>query len=170
MSGSRTGKVYLLGAGPGGSGYLTVSAQRLLSRADALVYDALVDSELLQQLPVTCEQWQVGKRGGQPSTPQPEINQLLVRLCQEGKQVVRLKSGDPFVFGRAAVEIQALKAADCAFEVVPGLSSALVAPLLAGIPLTDPVLSRGFCVFTAHDLDALDWEVLARLETVVLLM
>lgn len=168
MSGS--GKVYLLGAGPGDSGYLTVAGQRLLNRADALVYDALVDSGLLQRLPASCEQWHVGKRGGQPSTPQSEINRLLVRLCQEGKQVVRLKSGDPFVFGRAAVEIQALKTAGCAFEVVPGLSSALVAPLLAGIPLTDPVLSRGFGVFTAHDLDALDWEGLARLDTVVFLM
>lgn len=172
MSESEVGlaKVYLLGAGPGGSGYLTVYGRRLLCRADALVYDALIDSGLLQLLPKTCEQWHVGKRGGRPSTPQGEINRLLVRLCQEGKQVVRLKSGDPFVFGRAAVEIAALKAADCAFEVVPGLSSALVAPLLAGIPLTDPVLSRGFGVFTAHDLDALDWTVLARLDTVVLLM
>lgn len=164
------GKVYLLGAGPGDSRYLTVYGQSLLKQADALVYDALVDSMLLQQLPVTCEQWHVGKRGGQPSTPQYEINQCLVRLAQAGKQVVRLKSGDPFVFGRSAAEIQALKAAGCDFEVVPGLSSALVAPLLVGIPLTDPVLSRGFGVFTAHDLDALDWDAIARLDTIVLLM
>jgi uroporphyrinogen III methyltransferase / synthase len=167
---SNSGKVYLLGAGPGDRRYLTLAAQQLLNRADALVCDALVDSSLLQELPATCEQWLVGKRGGMPSTPQVEINQLLVRLCQAGKQVVRLKSGDPFIFGRAAAEIQALKAAGCCFEVVPGLSSALVAPLLAGIPLSDPVLSRGFGVFTAHDLDALDWIALARLETVVLLM
>ncbi len=168
--GTGVAKVYLLGAGPGGSAYLTVRGERLLHQADALVYDALVDGGILQLLPEICEQWHVGKRGGRPSTSQDEINRLLVRLCQEGKQVVRLKSGDPFVFGRAAVEIAALKAAGCAFEVVPGLSSALVAPLLAGIPLTDPVLSRGFGVFTAHDLDALDWTVLARLDTVVLLM
>ncbi len=165
-----TGTVYLLGAGPGDIGYLTVRGQRLLNQADALVYDALVDSSLLQEIPATCEQWHVGKRGGQSSTPQADINQLLVRLCQSGKQVVRLKSGDPFVFGRAAAEIQALKAAGCLFEVVPGLSSALVAPLLAGIPLTDPVLSRGFSVFTAHDLDALEWKAIARLETTVFLM
>jgi uroporphyrinogen III methyltransferase / synthase len=166
----KRGKVYLLGAGPGDRRYLTLAAQQLLNQADALVCDALVDSSLLQEIPSTCEQWLVGKRGGAPSTPQTEINQLLIRLCQAGKQVVRLKSGDPFIFGRAAAEIQALKTANCLFEVVPGLSSALVAPLLAGIPLSDPVLSRGFGVFTAHDLDALDWEVLARLETVVLLM
>ncbi len=164
------GKVYLLGAGPGSSRYLTVGGQQILNKADALVYDALVDSALLQQIPADCEQWHVGKRGGAPSTPQVEINQLLVRLCQAGKQVVRLKAGDPFIFGRAAAEIQALQVENCAFEVIPGLSSALVAPLLAGVPLTDPVLSRGFGVFTAHDLDALDWEVIARLQTVVLLM
>ncbi|PZO49706.1 MAG: uroporphyrinogen-III C-methyltransferase [Phormidesmis priestleyi] len=164
------GKVYLLGAGPGDERYLTVHGQRLLAQADALVYDALVDNTLLQQLPVTCEQWHVGKRGGQPSTPQTDINQLLVQLAQAGKQVVRLKSGDPFIFGRAAAEIQALKAAGCLFEVVPGISSVLAAPLLAGIPLTDPVLSRGFGAFTAHELDALDWDALARLDALVLLM
>lgn len=165
-----SGAVYLLGAGPGNIGYLTVRGQHLLNQADALVYDALVDSSLLQEIPITCEQWHVGKRGGEPSTPQSEINQLLVRLCQAGKRVVRLKSGDPFVFGRAAAEIQALKDAGCHFEVVPGLSSVLVAPLLAGIPLTDLVLSRGFAAFTAHDLDALDWKAIARLETTVFLM
>jgi uroporphyrinogen III methyltransferase / synthase len=167
---SNIGKVYLLGAGPGDRRYLTLWGQQLLNQADALVCDALVDSSLLQEVPIRCEQWLVGKRGGMASTPQTDINQLLVRLCQAGKQVVRLKSGDPFIFGRAAVEIQALKAAGCPYEVVPGLSSALAAPLLAGIPLSDPVLSRGFGVFTAHDLDALDWVILAHLETVVLLM
>jgi uroporphyrinogen III methyltransferase/synthase len=174
MSESRSkqggGKVYLVGAGPGDRRYLTVYAQQLLAQADALVYDALADSSLQQQLPTHCELWQVGKRGGQASTPQAEINHLLVQLAQAGKQVVRLKSGDPFIFGRAAAEIQALKRADCAFEVVPGLSSVLAAPLLSGIPLSDPVLSRGFGAFSAHELDALDWEVLARLESVVLLM
>ncbi|MEO1623076.1 MAG: uroporphyrinogen-III C-methyltransferase, partial [Cyanobacteria bacterium J06632_3] len=167
---SGSGKVYLLGAGPGEVGYLTVRGQQLLAQADALVYDALVDSALLQSLAAGCEEFHVGKRGGQPSTPQAEINQLLVTLCQAGKQVVRLKAGDPFIFGRAAAEIQALRAKGCDFEVVPGVSSALAGPLLAGVPLTDPVLSRGFGVFTAHDLDALDWEAIARLETVVLLM
>ncbi|MFK8182620.1 MAG: uroporphyrinogen-III C-methyltransferase [Phormidesmis sp.] len=169
-SASQSGKVYLLGAGTGDVRYLSVYGQRLLAQADALVYDALVDGSLLQAIPMHCTQHFVGKRGGAPSTSQDNINQLLVQLVQAGKQVVRLKSGDPFVFGRAATEIQALRAADCSFEVVPGLSSALVAPLLAGIPLTDPVLSRGFGTFTAHDLEALDWEALARLDTLVFLM
>ena len=165
-----SGKVYLLGAGPGSIDYLTVRGQQVLYQADSLVYDALVDARLLSQLPPTCEALYVGKRGGQPSTPQREINQLLVGRCQQGNQVVRLKSGDPFIFGRAAGEIQALKAANCDFEVIPGISSALAAPLLSAIPLTDPALSHGFGVFTAHNLPTLDWATLANLETLVLLM
>ncbi len=165
------GKVYLVGAGLGTVAYLTVQAQQLLTQAEVLVYDALVeDSELLQLTSPDCLKFDVGKRGGKPSTPQAEINQLLVEQCQQRKQVVRLKSGDPFIFGRSSSEIQALLAADCSFEVVPGISSALAAPLLAGIPLTDPVMSRGFAVVTAHQPDALDWETLARMETLVILM
>ncbi|GAA6619197.1 uroporphyrinogen-III C-methyltransferase [Scytonema sp. NUACC26] len=164
------GKVYLVGAGPGDLTYLTVKAYKLLSLAEVLIYDALVDTDLLQHIPPDCLQINVGKRGGQPSTPQTEINNLLVQYCQLGRQVVRLKSGDPFIFGRCTSEIEALKAADCAFEVIPGISSALAAPLLAGIPLTDPVMSRCFAVLTAHEPDALDWEALSRLETLVILM
>ncbi|MBD1880591.1 uroporphyrinogen-III C-methyltransferase [Coleofasciculus sp. FACHB-T130] len=166
----RTGKVYLVGAGPGDVAYLTVKAQHLLVEAEVLVYDALVDAQLLELVPESCLKLDVGKRGGQPSTPQAEINQLLVEHCQHSKQVVRLKSGDPFIFGRSTSEIQALIAAGCPFEVVPGISSALAAPLLAGIPLTDPVMSRGFTVITAHEPDVLDWEALARMETLVILM
>lgn len=167
---TASGKVYLLGAGPGRIDYLTVRGQHILQQADCLIYDALVDQRLLSQLSATCETIQVGKRGGQPSTPQTDINQLLVTHCQQGKRVVRLKSGDPFIFGRAAGEIQALRAANCNFEVIPGVSSALAAPLLSAIPLTDPVLSHGFGVFTAHNLQNLDWTTLAHLETLVFLM
>ncbi len=112
----------------------------------------------------------VGKRGGLPSTPQSEINDLLVKYCQQGKLVIRLKSGDPFIFGRCILEIQALKTAGCDFEAIPGISSALAAPLFAGIPLTDAVMSRCFAVFSAHQPDILDWEALSRLDTLVLLM
>ena len=164
------GKVYLVGAGPGDVAYLTVRAQQLLTEAEVLVYDALVDAQLLQLVSSECLKFDVGKRGGKPSTPQTEIDQLLVEQCQRGLQVVRLKSGDPFIFGRTSSEIQALIAAGCPFEVVPGISSALAAPLLAGIPLTDPVMSRGFAVVSAHEPDALDWEALARIDTLVLLM
>jgi len=164
------GKVYLVGAGPGDVDYLTVKARRLLWVAEVLVYDALVDAQLLQLVKPSCLKLDVGKRGGQPSTPQAEINQLLVEQCQLGKQVVRLKSGDPFIFGRSTSEIEALISSSCPFEVVPGISSAMAAPLLAGIPLTDPVLSRCFAVLTAHEPDALDWETLAGIETLVILM
>lgn len=164
------GKVYLVGAGLGDVAYLTLRAKKLLAIAQVLVYDALVDAELLQLVPPDCLKLDVGKRGGKPSTSQAEINQLLIKYCQQGKQVVRLKAGDPFIFGRSSVEIQALKAAGCDLEVVPGISSALAAPLLANIPLTDPVLSRCFAVCTAHEPDALNWEALISIETLVILM
>ncbi|MEH2423510.1 MAG: uroporphyrinogen-III C-methyltransferase [Nostoc sp.] len=164
------GKVYLVGAGPGDVAYLTVKAYNLLAAAQVLIYDALVDAQLLQCVPPDCLKLDVGKRGGKPSTTQAEINKLLVKHCQQGKQVVRLKSGDPLIFGRCTSEIEALKASGCDFELVPGISSALAAPLLAGIPLTDPVLSRTFAVFTAHEPEVLDWEALSRLETLVILM
>lgn len=166
----QAGKVYIVGAGPGDINYLTVQAQKVLMQAEVLVYDALVDTQLLQLVPANCCLFDVGKRGGKPSTKQTEINSLLVEQCQQGKQVVRLKSGDPFIFGRSTSEIQALKKAGCNFEVIPGISSALAAPLLAGIPLTDPVLSRCFAVFSAHEPDELDWEAISRMETLVILM
>jgi uroporphyrinogen III methyltransferase / synthase len=165
-----TGKVYLVGSGVGSLAYLTVRGQQLLSAAEVLVYDALVDGELLQLVPPTCRMLDVGKRGGMPSAAQADINQLLVDQALQGKQIVRLKSGDPFIFGRSTAEIQALIEADCEFEVVPGISSALAAPLLAGIPLTDPVLSRCFAVLSAHEPGELEWEALARIETLVILM
>ncbi|NJR65791.1 MAG: uroporphyrinogen-III C-methyltransferase [Leptolyngbyaceae cyanobacterium CRU_2_3] len=164
------GKVYLVGSGVGSADYLTMRAHHLLTEAEVVIYDALVDEALLQLVPETCLKLNVGKRGGQPSLPQAQINRLLIEHCQHNQQIVRLKSGDPFVFGRCTSEIQALIEAKCPFEVVPGISSALAAPLLANIPLTDPVLSRCFAVLSAHDLEALDWQSLARLETLVILM
>jgi uroporphyrinogen III methyltransferase/synthase len=167
---TQPGQVYIVGAGPGRLDFLTIRGRDLLMQADCLVHDALVDPDLLSLLPRDCEIFDVGKRGGKPSTTQAEIDQLLVELCRRGHQVVRLKSGDPFIFGRTTSELQALKAADCPFEVVPGVSSALAAPLLAGIPLTDPVWSHSFGVVTGHDPDLLDWPTLARLHTLVVLM
>jgi len=166
----QVGKVYLVGSGPGDAAYLTLQAREILARAEVLIYDALVDGDLIDLVPDTCLKLDVGKRGGQPSTPQSEINRLIVEHCQQGKQVVRLKNGDPFIFGRAQSEIGALRKANCVFEIIPGLSSALVAPLMAGIPLTDPQLSRSFTVVTAHDPDGLDWVSLAKLDTLVFLM
>jgi uroporphyrinogen III methyltransferase / synthase len=163
-------KVYIVGAGPGDISYLTVRARAVLALAQVLIYDALIDRQLLNLVPSNCVLVDVGKRGGKPSMLQAEIDLLLVEYAQTGQVVVRLKSGDPFIFGRVTAELDALRAADCEYEVVPGLSTALVAPLLAGIPLTDPVLSRGFAVVTAHLPDDLDWDALARLPTVVILM
>ena len=170
MKTSKPGKVYLVGAGLGDATYLTVRSHQLLSEAEVIVYDALVDDSILQLIPSNCRKVDVGKRGGKPSTPQSEINRLLVEYCQEGKQVVRLKGGDPFIFGRTTAEIQALIAANCDFEVVPGISSALAAPLLAGIPLTDAVMSRCFAVLTAHEPEAIDWKSVSQMDTLVILM
>jgi uroporphyrinogen III methyltransferase / synthase len=164
------GKVYLVGSGVGSLAYLTVRGQQLLAAAEVVIYDALADGELLRLVPPGCLKLDVGKRGGQPSASQTEINRLLVEYGLQGKQVVRLKSGDPFIFGRSTAEIQALNDAGCPFEVVPGISSALAAPLLAGIPLTDPVLSRCFTVLSANDPEELEWEALAHIETLVILM
>ncbi len=164
------GKTYIVGAGPGDLVYLTIRAQQILTQAEVLIYDALVDRQLLALVPDNCILVDVGKRGGKPSMPQAEIDRVLVEHAKTGRSVVRLKSGDPFIFGRVTSEIDALIAANCDYEVVPGLSSALVAPLLVGIPLTDPVLSRGFAVITAHFPDDLDWDALARMPTIVILM
>jgi uroporphyrin-III C-methyltransferase len=164
------GKAYIVGAGCGSPDNLTLRAYRLLQQAEVLVYDALVDADIVAIVPATCIQIFVGKRGGQPSAKQADIDRLLVQHCQQGKQVVRLKTGDPFIFGRTTSEIQALKAANCEFEVIPGISSALAAPLFAAIPLTDLVLSRSFTVVSAHAPDDLDWQMLSAVDTLVVLM
>ncbi|MEC4805396.1 MAG: uroporphyrinogen-III C-methyltransferase [Jaaginema sp. PMC 1079.18] len=165
-----TGKVYLVGAGIGDAAYLTQQARNCLAQADVLIYDALIEPSLLAIAPPFCVKILAGKRGGAKSTPQAEINRLLVYYAQQGQQVVRLKSGDPLVFGRSREEVEALREHNCAFEIVPGLSSAIAVPLLAGIPLTDKFLSQGFAVVTAHQPEMLDWSALARLDTLVILM
>jgi uroporphyrinogen III methyltransferase/synthase len=167
---SNKGKVYLVGAGIGKEEYLTIKGKQLLSTADVLIYDALVEESLLKLVPEDCLKLCVGKRGGQASTPQAKINQLLVAYCLQGKQVVRLKSGDPLIFGRANEEIATLEQANCNFELIPGISSVLAAPLLAGIPLTDKDLSRCFVVVSGHQPEQLDWSVLAKIDTLVILM
>jgi uroporphyrinogen III methyltransferase / synthase len=167
---AQCGKVYLVGAGIGNEDYLTVRGKQLLTTAEVLIYDALVDDSLLKLVSSSCLQICVGKRGGQASTSQATINQLLVAYCLQGKQTVRLKSGDPFIFGRANEEIAALQQAQCDFELIPGISSILAAPLLAGIPLTDKHLSRGFTVLSGHQPEALDWSALGKIDTLVILM
>lgn len=168
--GKSVGKVYIVGAGPGNVAYLTVRGETLIKQAEVILYDALVDQSVLNLIPVNCEKIDVGKRGKQTSFSQTEINNLLVEKCLAGKRVVRLKGGDPFIFGRTTGEIEVLREHQCDWEIVPGVSSALAAPLLAGIPLTDPVMSRYFLVLTADDIEILDWERISEIDTLVILM
>ncbi len=147
--GVSPGVVSLVGAGPGDPELLTRRAALRLAEADVVLYDALVSPEVVA-LAVHALRVPVGKRAGRPSTRQESINRLLVRAARRGKRVVRLKGGDPFVFGRGGEEALALLAAGVPFEIVPGLSSALSAPALAGIPVTHRGLASAFVVVSGH--------------------
>jgi uroporphyrin-III C-methyltransferase len=149
----RGGFVSLVGAGPGDPELLTVRALRRLQEAEVVLYDALVDERVLAEARSASKLY-VGKRAGGRQFAQSTIERLLIRLARRGLRVVRLKGGDPFVFGRGGEEALALCRAGVAFEVVPGLSSALAGPALAGIPLTHRGLSSGLLVLAGHDLTA----------------
>ena len=142
------GTVYLVGAGPGDPGLLTIKARDLLASCDVVIYDYLVNPEILSHVPFHAERIYVGKVGGGRQTPQDQINDLLIKHAQTGARVVRLKGGDPFLFGRGAEEAEALRAGGVPFEVVPGISSALAVPAYAGIPLTHRDLSSSVAVVT----------------------
>src|SRR6266540_3438164 len=143
------GTVSLVGAGPGDPELLTVRAARRLAEAEVLFHDALVSAQILA-LARSSHRVDVGKRAGGVGTSQEEINRLLVRAASRGRRVVRLKCGDPFVLGRGGEEALALAEAGIAFEVVPGVSSALAAPALAGIPVTHRGIASGFAVLSGH--------------------
>lgn len=166
--------VYLVGAGPGDPELLTVKAARLLAAADVVVHDRLAHPAILELARPGAELIDVGKRPGRPQ-PQANINALLVHLGRRGIDVVRLKGGDPFVFGRGGEEAQALADAGVPFEVVPGITSAVAVPAYAGIPVTHRGIAAAFTVVTGHrrlgqEADT-DWEALARVGgTVVVLM
>ncbi len=168
-----SGIVYLVGAGPGDPGLLTLRGGELLVGCDAIVYDALANPALLALAQVTeretpLELHDVGKRGGSSeSARQDEINALLVRLGKEGKRVVRLKGGDPLVFGRGSEEAQALAEAGVAFEIVPGVTAGIAAPAYAGIPVTHRGVSTSVTFVTGHEdptkeTTTVDWSALAR--------
>ena len=162
-----TGKVYLVGAGPGDAGLLTLRGAELLGRADVVVHDALVNPDLLRLAPAGAEIIYGGKRAKDHAIPQDELNQLLIAKAREGKCVVRLKGGDPYVFGRGGEEAEELADAGIHFEVVPGISSIVAGPNYAGIPLTHREHCSSFTVITGHedptkDETALDYEHLAR--------
>ncbi len=166
--------VALVGAGPGDPGLLTLRGAELLAAADVVVYDRLISRELLDLAPSTAERIDVGKGPGQ-SGRQADINDLLVAHGRTGRRVVRLKGGDPFVFGRGGEEAEALRRAGIEVEVVPGVSSAFAAPAAAGIPVTHRTVSTSVTVVTGHagdpSLPGVDWDALGRLEgTLVVLM
>ena len=144
-----TGKVYLVGAGPGDPGLLTLRGAEVLRRADVVVYDRLVSGEVLDLAPASAERVYAGKAPGQAAIDQGSINELLVERATAGRQVVRLKGGDPFVFGRGGEEALACARAGVAFEVVPGVSSAMAAPAFAGIPVTHRGVAASVAIVTA---------------------
>ena len=171
----RTGKVYLVGAGPGDPGLITVRGLQLLHSAQVIVYDQLVSLELLEETPSTAIRIFVGKQAGRHCIAQEEINRILIDHARLGYEVVRLKGGDPFVFGRGGEEAEALADAEIPFEIVPGVSSAVAVPAYAGIPLTHRKFASSFAVVTGHEASkgksAVDWGKLATaVDTLVILM
>ncbi len=161
------GHVWLVGAGPGDPGLLTILALHALKTCDAVVYDALVDERVLQLARRGAERIHAGKRGGKPSPSQPDISDRLVRLAREGKRVLRLKGGDPFVFGRGGEEALALVAAGIPFRIVPGVTAGIGGLAYAGIPVTHRDCNSAVTFVTGHTAggdvpDGIDWAALAK--------
>jgi uroporphyrinogen III methyltransferase / synthase len=173
---TKSGRCYLVGAGPGDLGLVTLRAKQLIERADVVVYDYLCNPEMLQWAPDTAEIIYAGKKAGAHTMNQDEINALLVEKTRAGKQVVRLKGGDPFLFGRGGEEAQALAAASIPYEVVPGVTSAIAAAAYAGIPVTHRGIASQVTFFTGHEdpektESSIDFAALAKLGgTQVMLM
>lgn len=169
----RAGMVYLVGAGPGDPGLITVRGLAILRKADVLVHDRLVHPALLDEASSTAERIFVGKRRGAHMRLQEEINTLLIDRARSGRTVVRLKGGDPFVFGRGGEECEAVRRAGIAFEVVPGVTAATAVAAAAGIAVTHRHHASAFAVVTGHECDGpsdLDWDALARMPALVVLM
>src|SRR5688572_29813486 len=172
----RLGAVALVGAGPGDPGLLTLRGRRLLRRADVVVYDRLVDPRVLALAPPGVLRIYAGKASGFHALPQEEINALLVAHARRGRRVVRLKGGDPFVFGRGGEEAEALADAGIPFQVVPGVSAAIAVPAYAGIPVSHRGLASSLAVVTGHEgcgkkAPRVDWARLATaVDTLVVLM
>lgn len=175
MSGNY-GKVYLVGSGPGDPELLTLKARRLIDDAEVIIYDQLPGKAILDSIPVNAEKIDVGKYAGNHTMTQSEINALLVQKAKEGKRVVRLKGGDPYVFGRGGEEAEVLAAEGIEFEVVPGITSAIAVPAYAGIPVTHRESTSMVTFITGHEdpgkfESGLDWETLAKFGgTIVILM
>ena len=166
-----SGKVYLVGAGPGDPGLITWKGLRALRSCDVVVYDRLVAGELLDEAPAAAVRIHAGKAPGAPSITQDEINDLLINHAGAGARVVRLKGGDPFVFGRGGEEAIALAKAGIDFQVIPGVTSATAVPAYSGIPVTHRGVASSFAVVTGHRTDGQRWGELANgVDTLILMM
>lgn len=171
-----TGMVYLVGSGPGGTGLLTMRAREVIDSAEVILYDQLPGEEILNSLPPAAEKIDCGKYGSDHTLEQDEIEEILVSRAKAGKRVVRLKGGDPFVFGRGGEELEVLIAHGIPVEVVPGVTSAVAVPAAVGIPLTHRKYASQVTILTGHEDPtksgtALDWELLAKGRgTIVILM
>lgn len=170
------GRVYIVGAGPGALDLLTIRAYQLLTTAEVVLYDRLVNPEILELVAPSCLLIDAGKRLGESSAARQEtVHLLLTEYARMGKKVVRLKGGDPFVFGRGGEEILALAKQGITAEVVPGISASVAVPSSAGIPVTMRGVASSFGVFTGHPADGvrgdgIDWQAAARVDTAVFLM
>jgi uroporphyrinogen III methyltransferase/synthase len=167
------GIVYIVGGGPGDAGLITVKGLNCLRQADVVLYDRLSSSELLNEVSAQAELIDVGKEPKRHRRSQKEINDLLIEKAKEGKVVVRLKGGDPFVFGRGGEECLALAQAGISYEVIPGVSSAIAVPAYAGIPVTHRGVTTTFAVVAGHTGGAesdIDWAAISKIGTIVFLM
>jgi uroporphyrin-III C-methyltransferase len=171
-----SGKVFLVGSGPGGEGLLTQRARQVIDTADVVLFDQLPGEEILASLPPKAEKIDCGKYGGKHTLEQDEIEALIVDRAKQGMTVVRLKGGDPFLFGRGGEELEAVRSAGIPVEMVPGVSSALAVPASVGIPLTHRKYASQVTILTGNEdptkpEPALDWQLLARSRgTIVILM
>jgi len=175
ISVEKKGKVYIIGAGPGDPGLITVKGLRCLKEADVIIYDHLVNEEIIRQAKVSSRLIYAGKKGGAHTLPQEEINRRLVEEAKQGNIVARVKGGDPFIFGRGGEEAEILVKEEIPFEVIPGVSSAIAVPAYAGIPLTHRGYTSTLAFVTGHedptkDESDIDWETLAGIGTIVFLM
>ena len=168
-------KVYLTGAGPGDIELMTLKAARVVKEADVLIYDRLANPDILNMAKENCEMIYVGKQDGKHSVPQDEINELIYQASLKYENVVRLKGGDPFVFGRGGEEALYLQERNIKFEIIPGISSAIAVPAYAGIPVTHRGITTSFRVVTGHEnpkkkISQIEWETFLNDETIVFLM
>ena len=172
----KKGRVFICGAGPGDPRLITLRAMELLKTCDVVLYDRLVGKEIIDQIPAGTEKVYVGRTVGDPTTHQDRINELMVKYAKNGKNVLRLKGGDPFIFGRGAEEAEHLLRHGIKFEIVPGITSAIASPAYAGIPLTHRRYSSSVAIVTGHegaekDELAVRWDRLAgAVDTIVVLM